>query len=357
MRFLEPFEPSRFGFQIVDPILDPRWQQFVNSQANASVFHSSGWLQCLRKTYGYQPLVITTAAPGQDIQSGIVFCAIHSWLTGARLVSLPFSDHCEPLVNHSGEISGLLQGSPAIIKKQRYVELRPLDARWAAEIQKGGFAPAGSFISHRLDLGQGSAALYKRFHKDCIQRKIRRAESAGIRVEMGRSHHLLNDFYRLHLFTRRRHGQVPQPFAWFRNLAECLGLSMQVRVAYKGTQPLAAIITLTHLDRVVYKYGASDASQNMLGGNQLLFWNVIQESCRQGLREFDLGRTDCDNPGLATFKERWGAARGDLVYWRSPAKVGWRGHQRGFEVVKKILTVAPISLLRAAGTLFYRHAG
>jgi CelD/BcsL family acetyltransferase involved in cellulose biosynthesis len=360
LRFLEPVEPSRCGFQVVDPNLDPRWQRFVDCQANSSIFHTTGWLQCLRRTYGFQPLVFTTAAPGQEIQIGVVFCAIHSWLTGARLVSLPFSDHCEPLANHPTELSsllGMLQSSPAIIKKQRYMELRPLDTQWAAEIKKGGFAPAGSFISHQLDLGKGSALLYRHFHKDCIQRKIRRAESAGIRVEEGRSQHLLKDFYRLHLLTRRRHGQVPQPYAWFRNMTEDLGPSMQVRVAYKGIQPLAAIITLKHSDRVVYKYGASDATQNMLGGNQLLFWDVIQESCRQGLREFDLGRTDCDNPGLAIFKERWGATRRDLVYWRSPAKVGWQGNQRRFEVVKKILAVAPTALLRAAGALFYRHAG
>ena len=347
----------RCDIQVVNPLLDPGWQQFVDSQANASVFHTSGWLQCLSKTYGFRPIVITAAAPGQEIKAGIVFCAVHSWLTGARLVSLPFSDHCEPLADRPAELSsllGMLRSSPAIIRNQRYVELRPLDARWAAEIQKSGFAPAGSFMSHRLDLGQGAAALFKRFHKDCIQRKIRRAEGAGIRVEVGRSEELLNDFYRLHLLTRRRQGQVPQPFAWFRNLAGCLGLSMQVRAAYKGTRPLAAIITLTHLDRVVYKYGASDASQNMLGGNQLLFWNVIQEACREGLRELDLGRTDCDNPGLAAFKERWGAVRSDLVYWR---RLAGTGNLRVSGAVKKVLAVASTSLLRAAGILFYRHAG
>src|SRR5260370_39896401 len=31
------------------------------------------------------------------LESGIVLCRVESWLTGCRLVSLPFSDHCQPI--------------------------------------------------------------------------------------------------------------------------------------------------------------------------------------------------------------------------------------------------------------------
>lgn len=346
--------PSRWDIQVIDPLQDPRWQRFVDSLPNSSIFHSVGWLQCLKRTYDYRPLVLAIATTGREIHAGIVFCAIRTWLTGARLVSLPFSDHCEPLVHQQEELSGLIQETSKISDMHRYVELRPLNPDLATAIQRAGFTPSASFIIHRLDLRPGAAALYKRFHKDCVQRKIRRAESEGIRVEVGRSEKLLKDFYRLHLLTRRKHGQVSQPFAWFRNMAECLSASMQVRVAYKGSQAVASIVTLTHSDRVVYKYGASDAAQNALGGTQLLFWNVIEESCRQGLRELDMGRTDLDNPGLATFKERWGATRSDLVYWRNPAGTA---NLPNYTLARKILAKAPTALLRAAGALLYRHAG
>lgn len=35
-------------------------------------------------------------------------------------------------------------------------------------------------------------------------------------------------------------------------------------------------------------------------------------------REFDLGRPEFDNAGLITFKDRWGATRSPLTYWRYP---------------------------------------
>ena len=42
------------------------------------------------------------------------------------------------------------------------------------------------------------------------------------------------------------------------------------------------------------------------GGTFLLFWNAIQEAKQNKLRIFDLGRSDCHNNGLITFKNLTG---------------------------------------------------
>src|SRR2546430_5296635 len=87
----------------LDPLEDPRWAEFVQRHPRASVFHTPGWLEALRRTYGYEPVVYTTSLPRAELTNGLVFCRVRSWLTGRRLVSLPFSDHCEPLVHNSEE--------------------------------------------------------------------------------------------------------------------------------------------------------------------------------------------------------------------------------------------------------------
>ena len=70
-----------------------RWSALVHSHAQASVFHSTNWLRALQGVYGYEPVVVTTCPPVELLTNGLVFCRISSWLTGSRLVSLPFSDH------------------------------------------------------------------------------------------------------------------------------------------------------------------------------------------------------------------------------------------------------------------------
>ncbi len=49
--------------------------------------------------------VLTTCAPDAPLTDGVVFCEVDSWLTGRRLVSLPFSDHCEPLLQTTRRLS------------------------------------------------------------------------------------------------------------------------------------------------------------------------------------------------------------------------------------------------------------
>jgi hypothetical protein len=112
----------------IDPLSDPRWSEFVDRHPSGSVFHTAPWLELLSATYAYKPAVLTTTGPHGDLLNGIVFCRVQSRLTGNRLVSLPFSDHCEPLVDNPDDLQRLSGGLAALAKleKCRYVELRPL---------------------------------------------------------------------------------------------------------------------------------------------------------------------------------------------------------------------------------------
>src|SRR5215472_17039235 len=92
----------------IDPLRDLRWAEFVERHPRASVFHTPGWLKALRRTYGYEPVVYTTSSPKADLNDGLVLCRIRSRITGHRLVSLPFSDHCEPLTDCPEDLWTLL---------------------------------------------------------------------------------------------------------------------------------------------------------------------------------------------------------------------------------------------------------
>ena len=95
------------GVYAIDPLRDARWPEFICRHPNASVFHTRGWLRAIQTTYGYEPIVFTTSAPSAEgLTNALLFCIVRSWLTGRRLVSLPFSDHCEPLVEMPSSSEG-----------------------------------------------------------------------------------------------------------------------------------------------------------------------------------------------------------------------------------------------------------
>src|SRR5580698_406418 len=343
----------------IQPLEDNRWSDLVQKHPRSSVFHTVQWLEALSRTYGYRPLVVTTSPSGSELRNGLVFCEVNSWLTGRRLVSLPFSDHCDPLVEDESETNVLLSALEDRLRneKLRYVELRPM----------GGAAPAVDrcpstyqYHLHQVDLTPELETLFHNCHKSSTQRKIRRAEREGLAYEEGRSKTQLDIFYRLLLSTRRRNQVPPQPRKWFENLIQCFGDSLKIRIAFKGAQPIAAILTLEHKDTLSYKYGCSVARFHMLGGMHLLLWRSIEEAKQKGLRSLDLGRSDCENSGLVTFKDRWGGARSTLRYFRFTA--AGKGHflpagDWKERAAKSLFFRLPDRLLTSVGEMMYKHIG
>jgi Acetyltransferase (GNAT) domain len=341
----------------LDPLKDPRWEAFVKCHPRASVFHTVPWLEVLHRTYGYRPIVYSFASSESGLRSGIVFCAVRSWLTGSRLVSLPFSDHCEPLVEGLAELQALLVPATRQLQKGlwRYLELRPLSRNFSEGI---GESSSQSYVLHRLDLHPSVEVLYKNFHADSIRRKIQRAEREGLRVETGNSEELLAEFYGLHVITRRRQSVPPHPLKWFRNILECLGKHATLRVARSMQTPVAAVLTLEKDLTLVYKYGCSDARFHNLGAMPFLFWNMICDAKSRGILELDMGRSERHNAGLIAFKERWGAVRQELIYARYPTegKTGGRG-KAYTRTAKFLFSRSPDWVLIAAGNILYPHVG
>jgi len=345
----------------IQPLQDPRWAEFVDRHARSSVFHMVAWLEALHRTYGYQPIAYTTSPPGTSLEDGLVLCRVTSWITGRRLISLPFSDHCDPLVNNPAEEHVFVSALEQTLRREklRYLEIRSTQpVADAASLYRS----TQSYCLHQIDLRPDLTTLFGNCHKSSTQRKIQRAEREGLICESGRSQALLDAFWNLLLITCRRHQIPPQPKSWFQNLINCFGDALQIRVAFKVKQPVASVLTLRHKDALVYKYGCSDTRFHNLGGTQLLFWRSIQEGKRDGLRMFDLGRSEWDNTGLITFKDRWGSARSTLTYARfslSPPSdmfgrnvTEWAGR-----IARRVVPCLPDRVLRTVGSALYRHIG
>jgi hypothetical protein len=341
----------------IDPLTDPRWADFLERHPHASVFHSPNWLEALKRTYGYEPVVYTTSPSGVELRNGWAFCCINSWLTGHRLVSLPFSDHCRPLVPDLRDLDCLARAlrQNQQRRKWKYIEFR---SPVAEPVVPGGFEASAAFCLHRLDLHPALGELFQNLHKDSTQRKIRRAEREGLICEEGRSEEFLERFYRLLVLTRRRHHVPAQPRKWFSNLIACLGDRANIRIASRQGQPLAGIFTLRFRDTLVYKYGGSDSRFQNLGGMHLCLWRAIEEAKATGLKEFDLGRSDSDDHGLIVFKNRWGAHCSSITYfrrWLQTPHTGAPAWQT--PLAKQALTHMPDIFLSTAGRLLYRHLG
>lgn len=340
----------------LDPLTDPRWPEFLSRHPDASIFHTSGWLQALSSSYRYRPIAFTNA-PDRTLSNVIVFCEVQSWLTGRRLISLPFSDHCQPLAagDPLAEILEHLERSRSS-QRWRYIELRPLRDD-AGAVTPPRFGVSEQFSLQAIDLRPSLETVYQRFHPSCIHRKIKKAERENFTYESGTTEDLLRRFVHLLLLTRRRHQLPPQPVSWFRNILRFVGCGVALHLLSKDSVPAAAMLTLTHGSTLVYKYGCSDASFNNLGAVPSLFWKVIQEAREGGIDTFDLGRSGFSDPGLIAFKEHLGAVSRTLRYQRTPAPPSQASESPGgaSALARQAVSRLPDPLFAGVGQMLYRH--
>jgi GNAT acetyltransferase-like protein len=318
------------------------------------------WLKALRQTYRYEPVVFTTSSPTSELKNGLLFCRIESWVTGDRLVSLPFSDHCEPLCDPGEDLNFLIDYLRTTMDRQKlkYLEVRPVNGNFGQVSEASGFRPAANYYLHVLDLSPDLDTVFRSLDRDSVQRRIQRAERADLTEKCGRSEDLLKEFYTLFVMTRGRHHLPPIPYKWFQNLIQFHGQALEIRLAYKDNYPVSAILTLRCKNAVYYKYGCSDAQFNRFGAIPWLLWSAVSAAKRDGASKFDMGRTEEENTSLLVFKNHWVSEPLRLVYWRFPEipSLGSANNWK-LKLAKHLFSSMPGSLRTIAGNLIYRHIG
>ena len=193
-----------------------------------------------------------------------------------------------------------------------------------------------------------------------VRRAIRKAERSNVSVAVGRNRQVIDDFYRLHAQTRRRHGVPPQPASFFLNIYEHIikpGLGFTV-LAQRESCPIAAAIFFRFGKNALYKYGASDEGFQQFRANNLVMWRGIQFLVRNGAEKLHFGRTARENDGLRRFKLSWHTEEETIDYFRvdpSDRKclVAAAPHDSGFH--KRIFGRLPLILNRLAGSIIYPH--
>jgi CelD/BcsL family acetyltransferase involved in cellulose biosynthesis len=335
----------------IDPLGDPRWMQLVERAPGATVFHHPAWLRLLHEQYRYGMTAVVVEGPDGALVAGLPLARVDSRLTGRRLVAVPFSDICPPLVVEEEAGPALGEGVRLAARGEgRVLEVRgPLPG-----------VPAGGgdrFLHHRLPLGRDPEAVL-RAARGQVRRGIAKARRSGVLVARRRDSDALDRFYALHVQTRRRQGVPVQPRRFVRRLGELLAAGLgHVAIAELDGRPIAAAVFLRYGGTLTYKYGASEATMLDTRPNNAIFGDAIAWACAHELAWLDFGRTDLGNPGLAAFKRSWGAEEHALAYTRVPPRPAAGRRDLVRRAASVVIRRSPTVVGRALGAATYRHFG
>jgi hypothetical protein len=232
----------------------------------------------------------------------------------------------------------------------------PLEIR--AELDTGVGAhtrPIGT--RHLVDLEPDHEAVFRRLHRNRIQKRVRRARELGVEATLGRSSADLETFYRLHCETRKRQGVPVQPVRFIRSIwREMIEPGMGfIVVARIGSKPIATALFLAWNRHLIYKYGASDRAHWNLGANFLVHWTAMEWGCVNGCRIYDFGRTDAEHESLREFKAAWGGSEVPLVYSHVGAPPPSPGNRLAGAALAHVIKRSPTLVCRGLGELLYRY--
>jgi CelD/BcsL family acetyltransferase involved in cellulose biosynthesis len=284
----------------VDPVVDPRWAALLSRQPS-SLFHSPPWLRALRDTYGFELRADLRLDVTGRATSGIVYSPIHDAMD-PRIVSLPFSDYCDPLLEGVEAWRALIG---PLVDDGRRLQLRCLHS--AIPLTDERFTITGRARWHQVEITPDPDQLWQSLDGSA-RRAVRKARQHGVTVSVAQDETDLRAFFDLHLRVRKhKYGLLAQPYRFFRALwhgflSEGQG---ELRLARRDGEVIGGVLFLGWGDTLYYKFNASDPKHLDARPNDLIVWEALRDATVSGYRSLDFGLTDWDQEGLVRFKRKY----------------------------------------------------
>ncbi len=341
------------AIEIINPIEYPGWDNLILATGDYSFFHTSNWASVLFESYQFKPVYFSVLDNGH-LSLLIPLMEVKSLITGKRGISLPFSDFCNPIVRQENKAKDAISTILEYGKESgwQHVEFRGDSGLFYNE------TPSQCFYEHSLELCKDENKLFETF-RESTKRNIRKAEREGVAIEVHNSSASVEQYYRLHCITRKRHGSPPQPFVFFKKIYEHI-LSKNlgfVILAYHSDETIAGAVYFHFGEKALFKFGASKQEYLSLRPNDLVMWEAIKWYCQKGFKTFSFGRTDRDHEGLRNFKSGWGSRENLINYFKHnfSQNAFIQSKQAMGTIQKTIFQHSPLPLLKLVGSLLYKH--
>jgi CelD/BcsL family acetyltransferase involved in cellulose biosynthesis len=331
------------------------WQTLV-VKTESSVFHSPSWIQVLTDTYGWEASAYVIVDEAGEPCAGIPLCRIAD-MFGERIVALPFSDYCDPLIRDAESWRVLIE---KLLPEQVPITLRCLHND--VPLSDKRFSLVKQAMWHRLDLRPDLEVLWKTMH-DSTHRAIRKSEREGLTVRMAESEPELRVFFEMHLKIRKyKYGLLAQPYSFLQNIWRHFVEPQHgfLMLAIHEDKIVAGDFFLEWKDTLYYKFNASLHDDLSHRPNDLLIWHGIQEGKKRGLTYLDFGLSDIDQEGLIRYKRKFGAEEKTISFLNhSPNGGPTRAQKEMKELLGKLTArftdhMVPDQITEKAGEDLYR---
>jgi lipid II:glycine glycyltransferase (peptidoglycan interpeptide bridge formation enzyme) len=306
------------------PFSQSDWNSAVSQFADLNLLQTWEYAEAASRTRGLEVHRLIFEVDGKVIGAAQGFVRTIPYIGGgAALINRG------PLWQRDGASPSTLAAILSALRDywvgRRGMYLRVAPAMRTGEVPQSLFPEAGydsaehshPWISARLDLSDSTDTL-RRSLRSNWSASLKKAESAGIKVEWGPEKTLLNDIRtELEQLTVRKRFASPVTSAFlgtFQDLADDRHRLWSL-TARQASWPLGGIALARYGSVCEYLVGAVNDEGKRLNAGQLLLWAAVMNAKDSGYRWFDLGGMDPEATpkGILYFKSGLNAKSYELM--------------------------------------------
>ena len=323
---------------------EAQWDRFVTSSGHGTFFHLMGWKTVIQTVLGRQCFYLAAFRNG-PITGVLPLSLSRSRIFGDCLVSLPLAVYGGVCADDEASYRGLLQAGSELADRLgvRYLELRNLTEPFPTSL------PARDlYVTFTQDLTPGPDKLLKGLPRD-TRYAIRKAQKAGLEWTQDLSH---QEFYEIYATSVHRLGTPVFSPSLFTCLEREFPKQVRLFGVRKGKTAIAGVLCFYFRDQVLPYYAGALAEYYRDAPNNFMYWNLIEQSSKEGIRHFDFGRSK-RGTGSYDFKSAWSMTVTELPYRYHLVKSTAVPHlspvDRKFQLPVAIWKRMPLSLTKIIG--------
>lgn len=281
----------------------PRWDAFVRHHECGTFYHLSGWQEVIRD-YLHHPTFYLYVEIDGEIQGVLPLARVKSRLFGDALISTPFLVYGGPIGNSEDVVRRLVDRATSLADELAvdYLELRNRKrlTDWPGK---------ATYVTFRKEISSDPET-----NLQAIPRKqravVRKAIKAGLEARIE------NDARQLHAVLSECKRNLGTPFfseGYLQKVANTFGTDCEILTVVHDRSAIASVMSFRFRDEILPYYGGGNLLARALGGNDFMYWKVMERASAQGVRLFDYGRSQKDT-GPYRFKKYWGFEPEPLSY-------------------------------------------
>jgi FemAB-related protein (PEP-CTERM system-associated) len=306
---LQDYRPNSAATQIqvrqLGPGEEDQWDRFVLSSPSGTFFHLSGWKSVIERVLGHRSYFLV-ARNEHGISGVFPISWVRSRLFGDCLVSSPLVTYGGICASDKDSYFSLLKAGSDLANR---LGVKYLEMRNRTEPFPTCLSGRDLYVTFTQDLSSGPEKLLQGLPRD-TRYAVRKSLKAGLDWTENLS---LREFYEIYAQSVHRLGTPVFSRDLFAQLQGEFPTQCKLFGVRKGTRAIAGVFCFYFRDQVMPYYGGTLPECYKDSPNNFMYWNLIAQSCREGLRLFDFGRSK-RGTGSFRFKSSWNMEVTELPY-------------------------------------------